>query len=290
MLALLPLSATKATDAPAWTPARFQSVDATLQDLELTLRARKAILQDDKLAALNLGVTVRGRVAILWGTVATKELSARAEDFLRPVVGLQGIRNELRIDGNGQPPVAGGPRQPTPLAEPVPNPPLASGVRPPPPQWAASGQQQVWRPVLDGTANVRVPGAADMPGYSGATAGDARPALVPESPKPDSAMPSARPRDPAQPTGRANRPLALAPPVPPPEQDHRTNSLARIVESIRLRDRRFQPVQAQVLGSIVTLRGTADCRDCLFELAQIVSRVAGVERVVVEEVPDRPNP
>jgi hypothetical protein len=297
MLSLLPLSATKATDAPAWMPRRLQSVDATIYDLELTLRARKALLQDDKLAVQNLGVTVRERVAILWGTVPSKELSQRAEEFLRPVLGLQGVRNELRIDaGNAPAPdLAQVPRRPpTPLADSDPNGARDVAGRPPAAQWSAARQEQVWRPVIEGPSSSRAPTGAEMPGYPGATTDHHRQPLLAESQqKPGGNVQTLRPRDPTQPTGRSNPPLAVMPPIAVPEQRENSNrgsSLAQTIDALRLRDPRFQNVQAQVAGGVVTLRGTADSRERLFELAQIVSRIPGVERVVVEEVRDRANP
>src|SRR5438270_688285 len=85
-----------ATDSPSWSAAPSQPADYTFNDLELGLRARKALADDALLAPHKLGVTVRNRVAVLWGTVPTKELAQRAVDRLGQVLGITSIENQLQ--------------------------------------------------------------------------------------------------------------------------------------------------------------------------------------------------
>src|SRR5438105_551533 len=61
------LPSSVATNPPAWQPLPAQPVDPAIQDMELTLRARRALADDPVIAKLDLGVEVRNRVATLWG-------------------------------------------------------------------------------------------------------------------------------------------------------------------------------------------------------------------------------
>ena len=57
------------SEPSTWVPSRLQTGSAIREDLDLSLRARQAFLQDEALAGENLGISVRNRVAILWGSV-----------------------------------------------------------------------------------------------------------------------------------------------------------------------------------------------------------------------------
>ncbi len=69
----------------------------TEKDCQSALFAREALLNDDCLAPLNIGVTVRSGVATLWGTVPSPALAHRAEERIRLVPGLAQVKNDLRI-------------------------------------------------------------------------------------------------------------------------------------------------------------------------------------------------
>jgi osmotically-inducible protein OsmY len=87
---------------PGFDPARATEPPAAGgRDWQLTLRARQALLQDERLAGYNLGVSVRDRVAILWGPVPSLDLAHRAEERLRAVPGLAGVRSELQVEPDG---------------------------------------------------------------------------------------------------------------------------------------------------------------------------------------------
>lgn len=62
-----------------------------------TLQAREVLLADDELRSLNLGVTVRRHVAMLWGTVPSKKVSLRAEIRLRTMLPLTDVCNDLVV-------------------------------------------------------------------------------------------------------------------------------------------------------------------------------------------------
>jgi hypothetical protein len=67
-------------------------------DVQLTYEVRKALLRDSVLGPLNLGVKVKGRVALLWGPVPSAEVAGRAVSLLEKMPGLTAVKNELEID------------------------------------------------------------------------------------------------------------------------------------------------------------------------------------------------
>lgn len=71
--------------------------EADFSDVLQTLRANKRLQQDDVLAPLNIGIKVRGRIAVLWGPVPTAELASRAERSLRGMIELIEVRNEMIV-------------------------------------------------------------------------------------------------------------------------------------------------------------------------------------------------
>src|SRR2546427_8146204 len=108
-----------------------RAADIGRQDVLHTVLARRMLLQDDKLAPFNLGVTVRNRAAVIWGTVPTVELARRAQALVRSAPEFVEVRNELRIDPGeaigfapGSPQFLPGPHDPPKATAPA--------VRPPP--------------------------------------------------------------------------------------------------------------------------------------------------------------
>ena len=104
-------------------PVSAAPPDPLLQDVLYTMQARKALLDDDTLAWLNIGVKVQGRVAVLWGPVPSADAALRAEARLRGLIELIDVRNELVI-------ISDDPRQPVeqPRVAPEPAPPALPRV------------------------------------------------------------------------------------------------------------------------------------------------------------------
>jgi len=73
------------------------AVDA---DTAITLAARKALHEDAQLAPLNLGVSVRGGVARLWGLAPTAARARLAEERIRSVPGVREVRSDLHVLAN----------------------------------------------------------------------------------------------------------------------------------------------------------------------------------------------
>jgi hypothetical protein len=103
--------------------------EALFRDLGQTIKARLVLQDDPQLGALNLGVKVTNRVAVLWGPVPSQDLSFRAEQRLRGMFELVDVRNDLSIETDAEtaplvnPPLVNpGPRflpdPSTPIAEP----------------------------------------------------------------------------------------------------------------------------------------------------------------------------
>jgi hypothetical protein len=90
VLPALLLAASLAPRAPA-------ADDAGLRDCQVTLRARRVLLQDETLAPLNLGVSVRDGSAAVWGLVPTPELADRAVERVRRVPGILEVRRQISV-------------------------------------------------------------------------------------------------------------------------------------------------------------------------------------------------
>lgn len=82
-------------------PARIGGDPA--RDVRQTIQARKRLADDPDLSAWNIGVTVRDRVAVLWGPVPSAEIAFRAELCLRTIIELAEVRNELFLSDQVKP-------------------------------------------------------------------------------------------------------------------------------------------------------------------------------------------
>jgi hypothetical protein len=85
-----------------WTPVLSKQADKTRNDLELTLRARRLLIEDPALARFEIMVRIDDRVAELSGPVPSMEIAQRAESNLKGLMGLAGIRNRLTIADNSK--------------------------------------------------------------------------------------------------------------------------------------------------------------------------------------------
>jgi hypothetical protein len=102
-LLLIPfgLAATQAEasdEGVLWTPVTLKQADRTRYDLELSLRARRVLVEDPALARYDIIVRIDDRVAELSGSVPSMEIAMRAETSLRTLLGLASIRNRLTIE------------------------------------------------------------------------------------------------------------------------------------------------------------------------------------------------
>ncbi|MFL5341796.1 MAG: BON domain-containing protein [Gemmataceae bacterium] len=208
-------------------------------DMPLTLAARKSISEDEQLAALNLGITVKAGVATIWGAVASDQVAQRAIGRVQAVAGMKAIQNELHVVTASE---ARALRRPEPVAD--------SGLPAP--------------VVLDATVRMLTPPAI-------AKRMDVKDLLAPE------VVASAKP---VEGTGQATTtaqllaPITVAKPADPAEQ------IGRVWRS----EKRFEGIQFELRQGVVRLSGKLQSWNDLWPFADAVSRIPGVERVLIEKV------
>src|SRR5438132_9798856 len=269
------LPSSSATGTPTWTARPAPGADAAVQDLQIGLRARNALLQEQGLSGLDVGVSVHERVATLWGTVPTRELARSAEARLRLVLGLAEIKNELHIEnGEALPPtdaLAGGQAGQQIVA------------RRPADQHLGQGHEVMWRPAEKRTSALpdrETPSASVVAEWrpKAASRDDAAAALAKRAPEarvapllsvPAVATTTARDSSTGKPASRL---------------EPKTDTLAKSVETLQLKDARFKRIKPEVRGAVVYLRGDVFRWDHLYELARAIANLPGVERVVLQEV------
>jgi BON domain len=263
--------------------------EAVSRDAMLTLKARKALRQEETLAPLNLGVRVRGGAATLWGRVPSESLAAKAVEQVRQVPGISAVRSELAVvprDGDLPDVIPAPPAVPPAYVPPDPE-------KAPPPSASLAGRAAGHGPA---------PGQPLAGGNSAPEAGGpAAPLRSAISVMPPVAMP--RP-----PPASAAGPVLLLPPVASgaspadssgassPEAGKAAESpshlaeLSAAVERLRQSDPRFRGVRPEIRERTVYLRGTVARAADVMDLATAVSRLPGVERVVVGTSEAAPSP
>lgn len=236
----------------AQSPASFQA-DARVSDCRLALQARQLLMEDEALAPLSLGVSVRAGVAIVWGTAPSADLARKAEERLRQMPALAGVQNQVRVDPKGDP-ILDLHNQIYYLRQQTS---MTSTVRPDAPSETAT---LTGRPGGPETAPTPTESTGPKPGIVLLA-----PIAVPSSP-------AAGPRE----TGGAIQ--------SPPASGLPTSSLMASIDRLRQQNPRFRQVQPQLSGGVVRLHGSVAGWDDLFELARSISHLPGVERVILEGV------
>lgn len=292
-----------------WLPSSTQSVSGVSEDLELTLRARRALLKPETSAGQTVGVSVRNRVATLWGTVSSPDMARRAEACLGNLPGLTAVRNELSVEAHGsqrdrqvlpraQARVLSGEPPPLTDTQPVQGALVHRGDE----QRLTASQQFSWRPVASNRAGL-LPAPPKDRSVEGERMSDKPVAeCLPGFPSPDSALTSSRASFPvrvektALATSAAGNyptaPLAVhagsTGSSPSPAKSPAGSSLVERIEALRLDDSRFRRVRVEVSGDTVSLHGTVDRWDHVFELARSIARLPGVRRVLFDKVQEAP--
>jgi hypothetical protein len=229
------------------------SAHSVQRDLEIALRAQREIQKDKPLHIMNVQVTVRDSVATLHGMVRSSEDSRRAVKIVQEVSGISRVlTSRLTIS-------------PTASEEP----PLALPLEPDPPMQSESGAPPA-------APNPQVPRTPPAP--------PDRPA------NPLSPGPVVKP-GPAKLTGNTRPSITLQPPVglgkpagsltANPAQAGKPGDAAAMVERIRKEDARFRDIEMGFQAGVVRLRGAEDNGENIMALAQALSRVPGVERVII---------
>lgn len=255
------------------------SSDSALNDCRLTVLARQALLQDELLAALNLGVSVRDHVAVLWGPIPSADLARRAVERVGNVQGIARVMNQLTIEAPGNPLVeflkTPRPPRPAPPAS-VPGaekrPRFGSLTGREGPEEATPAQGPLWHPT---SSQEPTPERAANPRI--ALQGIGMP--TPSNPSdmigfmPFIAVPSSTDALTGAPLGGADRP-AQAP----------GHELLPALEQLREGNDGLRHIQFAIQENTVYLRGSVPSHELLFRLARSISLLPGVERVVLEDV------
>jgi osmotically-inducible protein OsmY len=214
------------------------------RDIQIAVRARRALSQDSELARLNVGVSVRQGSVTLWGRVPTAALAKRAEQIVQKTQGVFSVRSELEIK-----PVELE-RDDTPgLSVPI----------------AVPSREQ--------------PAASREPRSPGVLAKNPRDAGPRRSSSPDAAwmgMPvpvKASPPD-------ADPPAKLLKPIPVENVESLQTAVQRLIQA----DVRFSDLRSELCDGVVTLGGTVTLMAHAMDLARQISRLPGVKSVVVEHV------
>jgi hypothetical protein len=308
------LALSAAGQAPGPAAGTPPSSPPALRDLELTWEARQALLKDQRLASLNVGVTVRQRVATLWGSIPTADLARLAEDLVRQVPSLVEVRSEWQIEQAAGAktrsfalPAGERPAVPdTPLAGPFQAP--AALVGRPSEAGPAPGRDLAWRPGrtapislpptpprMGGPDPIAVRGRAGPaatlgppivdPGWKpGGSSGTARPAAQVAAREAGAEPPRVVAPLPAGPGSRG--PIAV---LLPPERPPTAADLGQTIESLRQQNGRLSRLVPEVRGGLVYVRGTVSRWEDLFDFARTISLLPGVERVILEAVQARPQ-
>src|SRR5262249_24124852 len=143
-------------------------------------------------------------------------------------------------------------------------------------QIARKREEPLPLPPLHRAPPTRTQSASPDPvsGSLGALTGrDPVPELPPTSPPPNNPVTLLSPRPAAPGPGLVPGRLVNGQPPPP--------TLAAAVEQVRRSDARFRSVRVEVRGKVIVLRGNGENSDHVMLLAQALSGLPGVERVVV---------
>jgi osmotically-inducible protein OsmY len=234
------------------------------------LQVRKAL---EDLGDPKPGVSVRNRIVTLWGTVSSREASRKAEERLRQVLGLAGIRNELRIQAGSDSLSTEAVLAPLPRRAPFAEPAVPTVTRRqealvqrPNEQGVAPTPDRAWRPSpgpdVDPVPTLEASRGQVQWKPKGGGVGEPRNKVVSQATR---SLPSAKSQL------AAKRPALDA-------------QLEQAVDALRLKDTRFRGLQADVIDGTVYLRGTVFRMEHVFDLARSLSRLPGVQGVMLDEV------
>jgi BON domain len=214
-------------------PAR-KSNRPTLNELEVTIRARQALLDDPRFQSLNLFLTVQDGTATLSGPVPSEDLGRQAVAILNNVPGVYQVRNKLNVvKARGEQqlfiPLRNDPPTQTQSASPAWNPGALGPPNPPAPQGTLAGRTTKNPPVPATEGGVSpFPNTGVTPAPAPTTSGHEPPlgGVIMLSPI---AIPETAPR------ARETQPV-----VNPIEE------LRVGVEQVRRLDRRFRPLLVEI--------------------------------------------
>jgi osmotically-inducible protein OsmY len=239
-------AATIAADAPGDDTSRN-----AYRDLQLMVHARKALREQETLAALNVGVRVHDGIATLFGPVPSADVIPKALKSVDSIQGILGVRSELYVAVREKEPDA------LVIPQPAPEPTVRQSASPDP-IYGLLGELTARGGKNPAAARVASPGAAPAGTEASRPEGVVRPDIAPGKP-----------------------PLATqAPATAVPLED-----LKAALERTQLRDARFRTLRFEVRGALVIISGAADRDEDIMAFARTISRLPGVERVLTKTDP-----
>jgi hypothetical protein len=238
----LPCAAQRALAEPRPAPKS----ELAPRDWLLTNKARKALQKDEQLKPLNIGVSVKDRVATIWGSIPSTEAGKRAEEALKQVDGIVAVMNECRIVPIDDLPQA--------VADAV----KIGRINPeaPPP----SAQLTTWPPAPTATANRMT----------------AKPSPEEMAPRPNGDVNEVRPGAPLLPPPPAV--VLLAPIVVESPKDLQEWEIARQSEP------RFKATTLEMRSGVVTINGSVKRMKDAWDLADKLNALACVTQVIMGNV------
>lgn len=252
-------------------------------DSRLLLNALQALQKDALVGSLNLGVTVKDHVVTLWGPVPSETLARRARECLRQVPGVAEVVDELLVQAPSDPlldplqlPLAHAPKSSSATKE---SSSLDALVVAPGLLGPTKGQVLKWQASPLDILNVH-PGSATPPP-------DLR-----VSPNPVPWVNQGAGKGPVLPIPGPSQEISGKPPVlllSPISMDQPSPELYQQIQSLCQNDDRFRHIGVEVRGGTVTLRGQPEQGAGLFLLARAVSRLPGVQRVLLDNGSPRPR-
>jgi hypothetical protein len=240
-----PSAATKETTAP---PA------PQLRDMKMTIHVRRVLTADADIAGCNLTVQVRDGVVTLQGAVPSPEVAGRAEKLAKKVPGVEKVQNKLYVSARDD--------EVRTLPIPEPEPPSATASASPDRATGSLGALTARAPVIQ------------LP-PSGRTATTPQPApAVPTPPAPP-------------PEPRRVPPVSLLAPVslgaPEAASPAPAASIEASAERVRSSDARFSRIRLNIRSGVLGILAADDVPgEHVMALAQALSRLPGVERVLVQ--------
>jgi hypothetical protein len=241
-----------------------------VRDMKLTIHVRRVLAADPDVAACNLTIHVRDGVVTLQGAIPSPEIGGRAEKLATKVPGVEKVQNKLYVSARDD--------EVRTLPLPDPEPPSASASASPDRTTGSLGTLTGRAPVIalppsGRTATVQQPPPASPPAPTSA-------GLTP----PSAMIPGPR-RGPGVsllPPVSLGAPEA-GPAVPVTSTSAPVASVAAGAEQVRSSDARFRRIRLDVQGGVIGILPAEDVPgEHVMALAQALSRLPGVERVLVQ--------
>jgi osmotically-inducible protein OsmY len=242
---------------------RVSAAESDMRDLQHEVAVRAALAKDTRLGALNIMVRVQDRVATLSGLVPSRELAKRALETAAKVQEVKEVRDRLTVQFEDKT-----------LALPLPS--VGPQMMPP-----GAGKSSPSEPPA--SANIIQAGKTSMQPMGKWIPINPMPATAPSMPPSVELLPWKVGTQPGEPVSRPKEQT----PGKTPSAD--AAAIASAVQSLVQADERFRRLRFEVKDGKVLLSGVVYRWADLQELARAVTRIPGVDAVVLREIKTEPR-